>query len=124
MIIPLIRKKLSDAQQAGHILESAYQNCITWLDADLFEEWVIESIMELTAGSHWPEINDRFYRTLAFGTGGIRGRTIGRVVTSAERGSRSAQDCPEHPAVGSNCMNDFNVRRATMGLINYLQAIN
>ena len=32
------------------------------------------------------ELNDRFYKTLAFGTGGLRGRTIGKIVTKAERG--------------------------------------
>ena len=36
----------------------------------------------------WTELNDRFFRTLAFGTGGLRGRTIGKVVTNAERGKR------------------------------------
>ena len=37
-----------------------------------------ESIAQLAEGGQWTEIVDRFYRTLAFGTGGLRGRTIGR----------------------------------------------
>lgn len=67
------------------------------------------------------ELNDRFYRTLAFGTGGLRGRTIGKVVTKAEMGKQAALGRPEFPAVGTNCMNEGNVARATQGLVNYLK---
>jgi len=116
-----IRHKLSLAVKQGHVLVTSQENCMAWLDPALFESWVIESISELVEGSHWPEINDRFYKNIAFGTGGLRGRTMGRVVTHAERGARAADQCPEHTAVGSNCMNDFNVRRATMGLLAYIK---
>ena len=44
-------------------------------------------IVELLDNEEWLELNDRFFRTLAFGTGGLRGRTIGKVVTKAERGN-------------------------------------
>src|SRR5690348_17229765 len=46
-----------------------------------------QSVRELTDAGEWTELNDRFYRALAFGTGGIRGRTIGKIVTDAERGT-------------------------------------
>lgn len=115
-----LRRRLEDAVGAGRLLAAARDHCLAWLDPTLFEPWVLAAIGELLEGEHWAEINDRFYRALAFGTGGLRGRTIGRVVTRAERGGRSADACPVHPAVGSNCMNDFNVRRATMGLTRYL----
>lgn len=123
MITGIIQQQLSQQCHAGRILQPAFENCMTWLNPDLFDSWIIESIIELVGGAHWGEINDRFYQTLAFGTGGLRGRTIGRVITSAERGSRGKDECPEHPAVGSNCMNDFNVRRATMGLVQYVQTL-
>jgi hypothetical protein len=45
------------------------------------------SIEELVARQAWGELNDRFYRYLEFGTGGMRGRTIGVVSTAAERGT-------------------------------------
>ena len=45
-------------------------------------------------------INDRFYRDLAFGTGGLRG-VIG---------------------AGSNRMNIYTIRRATQGLADYINA--
>lgn len=116
-----LRTKLRKAAKGGLILPASCENCLPWLDPVLFEPWVLDSIRELVEEKHWDEINDRFYRSLAFGTGGLRGRTIGRVVTRAERNGRPADACPARPAVGSNCMNDFNVRRATMGLTRYLR---
>jgi phosphoglucomutase len=76
---------------------------------------------ELIDANEWEELNDRFYKTLAFGTGGLRGRTIGKVVTKAERGTPNALGRPEFPCVGTNAMNYFNVARATRGLVSYVQ---
>lgn len=116
-----IREQLGAARDQGRILAAAHDNALLWLDPALFDSWVIESIAELVEGKHWAEINDRFYKTLAFGTGGLRGRTIGAIVTRGERGKRGLDECPERPSVGSNCMNDFNIRRATMGLVAYVR---
>jgi phosphoglucomutase len=60
-------------------------------DSDLTEE--LKSIQDQP-----DEINDRFYRNLEFGTGGLRG-VIG---------------------AGTNRMNVYTVRKATQGLANYL----
>ncbi len=54
---------------------------------------------ELLALEDEQEIEDRFYRDLAFGTGGLRGLL----------------------GAGSNRMNIYTVRRATQGLANYLK---
>ena len=62
-------------------------------DPDLIAE------LERVAGDA-EAINDRFYRDLAFGTGGLRG-VIG---------------------AGTNRMNLYTVRRATKGLADYLNA--
>src|SRR5689334_7184134 len=78
-------------------------------------------IGELIGANEWEELNDRFYKTLAFGTGGLRGRTIGRVVTKAELGTPNALGRPEFPCVGTNAMNYFNVARATRGLVSYIR---
>ena len=43
---------------------------------------------ELALGKNWAELNDRFFKTLAFGTGGLRGRTIGKIVTKDEESYR------------------------------------
>src|SRR3984885_16292925 len=66
------------------------------------------TIEELTEDKAWTELNDRFFKTLAFGTGGLRGRTIGKMVTRAEAGSRNGGVCPEFPCVGTNGMNFYN----------------
>ena len=71
-------------------------------------------------GEKWDELNDRFYKTLAFGTGGLRGRTIGKVVTASERGAAKDDAPPEFPCVGTNAMNFYNIARATRGLVGYL----
>ena len=78
-------------------------------------------IRQLIDANEWEELNDRFYKTLAFGTGGLRGRTIGKVVTKAELGTPNALGRPEFPCVGTNAMNYFNVARATRGLVSYVQ---
>ena len=67
-----------------------------WLQQDLDDPDLKE---ELLAVKDQPEeINDRFYRDLEFGTGGLRG-VIG---------------------AGTNRMNVYTVRKATQGLANYL----
>jgi len=67
-------------------------------------------------------LNDRFFRDLAFGTGGMRGRTIGRVVTRAERGDSAVGATPAHASFGSNLINDFTLVRATIGLFRHTAA--
>jgi phosphoglucomutase len=84
-------------------------------------EFVACVIGELIEENEWEELNDRFYKTLAFGTGGLRGRTIGKVVTKAELGTPNALGRPEFPCVGTNAMNYFNVARATRGLVSYVR---
>jgi phosphoglucomutase len=73
------------------------------------------------ATEQWSELNDRFFKKLAFGTGGLRGRTIGRVVTSVEQGRGGPNDRPEFPCVGTATMNFFNLSRAVRGLVTYAQ---
>jgi len=55
-------------------------------------------VEDLLAQGDWDELNERFYTSLSFGTGGLRG-TIGG---------------------GTNKMNPFMVRQATQGLANYI----
>ncbi len=81
--------------------------------------WAKSSITELLEKRNWSELNDRFYRELEFGTGGMRGRTIALVTTAAEAGTPGPYGTPEHAAVGSNMLNDFTLARAVIGLFNY-----
>ena len=103
----------------GAILESALRNLNEWLDADFLPEWALLSILELLEKQAYTEINDRFYKLLEFGTGGMRGKTIAKIPTSAELGCVSDRGTPEHAAVGFANMNDFNLIRATVGLFKH-----
>ena len=108
-------EKIAAAAKSGLLLPTTAANLADWLAAPL-PEWAAASIDELVAREAWPELNDRFYRYLEFGTGGMRGRTIGKVTATAETGALSPLDTPEHAAIGSNLLNDFTLIRATIGL--------
>ncbi len=115
-----IQSSLESAVAAGHLLESSRDN-IRGLLAGTTSPIAAEAVDELVAGGAWQELNDRFYKTLAFGTGGLRGRTIGRVVTRAEQGLGGPNDRPEHPCVGTAAMNFYNLSRAVRGMVIYLK---
>ena len=76
-------------------IKSAYEKWLAQpgMPADPAEE------LKAIAGDE-DAITDRFYRELEFGTGGLRG-VIG---------------------AGTNRMNVYNIRKATQGLANYLNA--
>ena len=115
--------KILRAVAGGKLMESAAKNIHALLDgaaSDLY----LRSVHELLDGAEWTELNDRFYRTLAFGTGGLRGRTIGKIVTVAERGNARENERPEFPCVGTNAMNYYNISRATQGLVAYVSEWN
>ncbi len=67
-----------------------------WLNDSYFDEATKEELRAI--GSDEKEIEDRFYKELEFGTGGLRG-VIG---------------------AGTNRMNIYTVRKATQGLANYI----
>ncbi|MEY2497599.1 MAG: phosphoglucomutase [Verrucomicrobiota bacterium] len=110
---------IENAVADGRLLEAAAKNIaalLTGATMPLYQQVV----SELAEAGEWGELNDRFYKTLTFGTGGLRGRTIGKSVTKAERGKAAKNEPPEHPCVGTNAMNFYNVSRATQGLVAYL----
>ncbi len=72
----------------------------TWCSDDYFDEKTKEELKTLEGNEG--EIEDRFYRKLEFGTGGLRG-VIG---------------------AGTNRMNIYTVRQATQGLANYIISRN
>lgn len=67
-----------------------------WCENEYFDEATRKELIELQDDE--AEIQDRFYKDLAFGTGGLRG-VIG---------------------AGTNRMNIYTVRKATQGLANYI----
>ena len=115
-----LRKTLEHAAEEGQLLTTTVANILQllWREDNPVSR---ASIEELVDRREWTELNDRFFKTLAFGTGGLRGRTIGKIVTKAESGAAGAGSIPEFPCVGTNAMNFYNVNRATQGLVNYLK---
>jgi phosphoglucomutase len=114
-----LESRLETARNAGQLRESTVANILALISGSKSPLYRAV-IVELLDREEWAELNDRFYRTLAFGTGGLRGRTIGKVVTKAERGNAKEGEPPEFPCVGTNAMNFYNVSRATQGLVAYL----
>jgi len=118
-----LHSKIERAVADRQLMESAETNIRILLSrapSDLY----LRVVDELVTAGAWPELNDRFYQTLVFGTGGLRGRTIGKIVTAAERGSSHKDERPQFPCVGTNAMNFFNISRATRGLVAYLHDWN
>ena len=114
-----LNSKIERAVADGQLMESAAKNIRALLEGAPTGLY-LRSVGELVSADKWSELNDRFYRTLSFGTGGLRGRTIGKIVTAAERGNARENERPEFPCVGTNAMNFFNISRATQGLVAYL----
>ncbi|MFM1852434.1 MAG: hypothetical protein RIS54_2118 [Verrucomicrobiota bacterium] len=113
-----ILEKIDAAGAAGHLMASTVENIRAFLAAGL-PAWAEQGIGELVEAGEWAELNDRFYTFLAFGTGGMRGRTVGRIVTASERGAAAPDTAPAHAAIGSNVLNDFTLIRAVIGLYRY-----
>ncbi len=117
-----LTKSIDGALAAGDLLQTTGQNLREWLQAEGMPKWVGKSIVQLVGDGEWTELNDRFHKDLVFGTGGMRGRTIGRVQANAERGNAKAGATPDHPAAGSNTLNDYTLTRATIALFGHLKA--
>ena len=106
---------LQDALKSRKLLDTSCGNISALLNTPNLPEWVLGSLETLVVGENWDELNNRFFKSVEFGTAGMRGRTIGSVPTKFEKEG----DNYVHAAIGSTCMNDFNVIIATIGLFNY-----
>jgi len=113
-----LESALATAVAEGKLLEASSANIHALLQGAT-HPISRQAIEELVEAGAWQELNDRFFKTLAFGTGGLRGRTIGRVITRVEQGSGGPNGRPEHPCVGTATMNFFNVSRAVRGMVAY-----
>ncbi|PYK59891.1 MAG: phosphomannomutase [Verrucomicrobia bacterium] len=118
--MPSLLEQIDRALSDGKLRADAAENIRRILSGEE-TDFAARVIGELSQANEWEELNDRFYKTLAFGTGGLRGRTIGKIVTPSELGTPTALGRPEFPCVGTNAMNYFNVARATRGLLIYIQ---
>jgi phosphoglucomutase len=112
-------QKIDSAARQGQLLPSSLANIQATLAASV-SPVTRSAIEELVASENWSELDNRFFRTLAFGTGGLRSKTIGAVITTAEQGSGGPNGRPEFPCVGTHAMNDSTIRRTTRGLVAYV----
>lgn len=117
----MTKESLENAVKRGDLLSSAQQNINEIQSLDPCPVWVSESLAQLINDNQWEELNDRFHSKLAFGTGGMRGRTIGKIITSSEKGKSLDGQTPNFAAVGSNTLNELTLLRATCALFQYLQ---
>ncbi|MDR2603099.1 MAG: phospho-sugar mutase [Puniceicoccales bacterium] len=101
-----------------NVLATTAENMMCVYNCNSLPTWARRSMDELIARQLVDEINNRFFRTLEFGTGGMRSRTIPEVVTSPERGN-SKTNRPDFTAVGTAYLNDFNIIGATIALFKY-----
>lgn len=111
---------IQKAASEGFLLPESAENILSLLSRSSSPVYPA-AVGELAEAGNWVELNNRFFRTLAFGTGGLRGKTIGAVVTQAERGEPQALGRPQFPCVGTNAMNQYNISRATQGLTLYVK---
>ena len=81
----------------NELTKKAYE---TWKNAELSDEALRKELASIENDEE--AINDRFYKELAFGTGGLRG-VLG---------------------VGSNRMNIYTVGKASRGLANYINSVS
>lgn len=111
---------IAAAEAAGTLLASSADNIRRMLARGSLP--IAEAVVsELASSGRWDELNNRFFRTMAFGTGGLRGKTIGEVVAAVEAGPGRPDGRPEHACIGTNAMNDYNIARATRGLATYVR---
>lgn len=93
---------MSKLQQATeHLSKAASANLAIWLKEPKFANFVSE-IETLIDEQNWSELEDAFFKTLEFGTGGRRGKV----------------------GAGPNRINQITVGESTQGLCAYLQEFN
>ena len=90
---------LSDSLVAGTVANLALERARYWATSEVFDPATRQEIQGLLDSGNEPEIINRFYRELEFGTGGLRG-ILG---------------------AGSCRMNIYTVRKATTALAQYLR---
>lgn len=81
------------------ISDEAKKNIMVWVNE--FGEEVEKEVFYLIENQKFDELEERFYRRLEFGTGGMRGKM----------------------AIGPNKMNKYTVQIATQGFVNYVKKV-
>jgi phosphomannomutase len=90
---------LDTAADAGQLSPSAVENVRTWLIEPHLEEYAPQ-IAEHLASGKWKELDDAFWTTIPFGTGGRRGRMY---------------------PIGCNAINDRTIGESAQGLADFIK---
>jgi len=94
-------QQLDLALAAGKISPAAGKNVRTWLTAPYLAEYVPTVVQHIAAGQ-WKELEDVFWTTIPFGTGGRRGRLY---------------------PIGTNAINDRTIGESAQGLADYVREV-
>jgi phosphoglucomutase/phosphomannomutase len=91
--------QLEAAAAAGKLSASAAANIRTWLTAPYLRDYAPQVVGHLAAGK-WVELEEAFWTTIPFGTGGRRGRMY---------------------PIGCNAINDRTIGETAQGLADYVK---
>jgi phosphomannomutase len=91
--------QLDAAATAGRLSATAVTNIRTWLTASYLREYAPQ-VADLLSQEKWAELEDAFWTTIPFGTGGRRGRMY---------------------PIGCNAINDRTIGESAQGLADYVQ---
>jgi phosphomannomutase len=97
--ITSVLEQLEAAETAGKLSPSAAANIRTWLTQPYLADYAGQ-VAEQVAAEKWPELEDAFWTTIPFGTGGRRGRMY---------------------PVGCNAINDRTIGESAQGLADYVK---
>ncbi len=92
-------RALQLAVACGQISPAAAKNIRTWLTAPYLAEYS-PAVADHIAAGKWPELEDVFWTTIPFGTGGRRGRLY---------------------PIGTNAINDRTIGESAQGLADYVK---
>ena len=94
-------QQLDLALAAGKISPAAENNVRIWLTAPYLVEYA-PAVIEHIASDKWQELEDVFWTTIPFGTGGRRGRLY---------------------PIGTNAINDRTIGESAQGLADYVREV-
>ena len=94
-------QQLDVAAAEGKLSPGAVENIRTWLTAPYLAEYA-PAVAEHLAAGKWQELDDVFWTTVPFGTGGRRGRLY---------------------PIGTNAINDRTIGESAQGLANYVREV-
>jgi phosphoglucomutase/phosphomannomutase len=94
-------QQLDIAHATGKLTSAAEKNVRTWLTAPYLAEYT-PAVVEHIAAEKWRELEDIFWTTIPFGTGGRRGRLY---------------------PIGTNAINDRTIGESAQGLADYVREV-